>query len=134
MKLFSFIFLRPPPRYHVVFFDSTSCSPQRAWIRAADVRRFSPDAAAATRNPNETIAAPTLRQLCNSQASATRATKTRLAVAEEEATKALGMDLKKRRDAYCFLARFKGRWGVPWDWAGPSEEEKRQAKVSKHQH
>lgn len=34
--------------------------------------------------------------------------------ARAEADVALEMGLQERRDKYCFLSRFKGRWGLPW--------------------
>lgn len=35
--------------------------------------------------------------------------------AVKHADAALGMDLLDRREKFCFLTRFSGKWGLPWD-------------------
>ena len=96
-----------PFSYHVVFLDRLNKVVARAWIKASAVNKFETETA-------EGNSAKMNAHILNHPSSSARLG-SRLQNAIEEGKKAVKMTLKERRDTYCFLNRFKGKWGLPWD-------------------
>lgn len=104
-----------PTYYHVVFLDRLNKVVARAWIKTSAIKRFEVDK---VEGDNEDMN----RQVLNHPSSSARLG-SRLQNAMEEGKKAVRMTLSERRNTYCFLNRFKGEWGLPWD-ANIKEEPK----------
>lgn len=83
-----------------MFFDRLNKSVARAWIRSKSLLRFDQSSEAKRLNLTTSIG---------------QSKKGRIEVAEREAREAADTALIERRKKYCFLNRYKGKWGLPWD-------------------
>lgn len=79
----------------------------RAWIKASAVYKFEIE--------NAESSSVKMNAHILSHPSSSARLGSRLQNAIEEGKKAVKMTLRERRDTYCFLNRFKGKWGLPWD-------------------
>ncbi len=99
-----------------------SKSVARAWIKAKYVKRFEASSSRPAQS-DDPLGPPSRTAVLASVAESSASTKKRLEEAEEEARASLEMPLRARRDKYCFLNRYKGKWGLPWDLDLRTEEE-----------
>ena len=88
----------------MVFFDRLNRSVARAWVRARCLMRLTEDTCAKARKLNAVSYGPGIARW-----------EKRVEQAEKEAKEAACANIMERREKYCFLNRYKGKWGLPWD-------------------
>ena len=101
-------------RYHVLFFERLEKSISRAWIRAENVRRYDGLSESPELSQASTLGLSQGPQGGFTVQSSSQEGDNRIKKAMKAAEAALAMDLNRRREAFCFLNRFKHTFGSPW--------------------